>query len=213
METKFQTSFIPKQPVTQAPVRSSGGNFLFLIAFILFMVSVAVAGGAFLYNQLVDSNITKGNAQLDLNENALDPTTIQELTRLNDRMIAAKGLLQQHIAFSNFFGSLERATLRNVEYSSFAYTYGGGDKISISMKGTAGRGPVSSYETVALQAKEFTNPALRNVFRSPLLTDVGVDAAGNSSFSFSAALDPTLISYYKLRKEEAATGAVNPPQQ
>jgi hypothetical protein len=209
METKFQTSFIPKQPVTESPIRTSGGNFLFLLSFVVFMVSIAIAGAAFLYNQLIDNNIAKGNASLQKDEAALDPTTIQELTRLNDRINAAQLLLKQHIAFSNFFGALERSTLRNVSFKSFSYVYGGGDKISITMQGVAGRVTGSSYETVALQAKEFTNPELRNVFRSPLLTDVGLDAQGNSSFSFSASLDPLLISFYKLRKEEAAAAVVN----
>ncbi|MES3005789.1 MAG: hypothetical protein V4664_02475 [Patescibacteria group bacterium] len=221
METKFQTSFIPKQPVTETRVHSSGGNFFFLVSFILFMVSVAIAGAAFLYDQLVENNISKGNAQLRLNENAFDSTTIQQLTRLNDRINAAQNLLRQHIAFSNFFGALERATLRNVVYKNFSYAYGGGEKISISMLGLAGRGPASSYETVALQAKAFTDPSLRNVFRSPILTDVALDAQGNASFSFSASIDPILVSFYRLRKEEAAAaGAVvdtddeaNSPQQ
>lgn len=212
METKFQTSFIPKQPVTESPIRTTGGNFFFLITFVIFMVSIALFGAAYLYNQLIDNNIAKGEADLRLNENAFDATTIQELTRLNDRINAAQFLLKQHIAFSSFFGVLERATLRNVSFKNFSYAYGGGDKISITMQGTAGRATGSSYETVALQAKAFTNPTLRNVFRSPLLTDVGLDAQGNSSFSFSASLDPLLISFYKLRKEEAAAsaGLVNP---
>lgn len=213
METKFQTSFIPKQPVTETRSRGSGANFFFLISFIIFMVSVAIAGAAFLYHQLVDNNIAKGNAQLELNENAFDQTTIQELTRLNDRITAAQSLLKQHIAFSNFFGALERATLENVVFRNFSYAYGGSDKVGISMQGLAGRGPVSSYETVALQAKAFTDPALRNVFRSPLLTDVALDTEGNASFTFTSTIDPLLISFYKLRKEEAAAGISNLPQQ
>lgn len=213
METKFQTSFIPKQPVNEAPVRhSSGTNFLFLGAFVIFMVSVAMAGASFLYNQLIDSNIAKGNADLKLNENALDQNTIRELTRLNDRITAAQTLLKQHIAFSNFFGALERATLKTVAFKNFSYVYGGDDKISITMQGLAGRGPVNSYETVALQAKEFTSPALRNVFRSPILNDVSLDGEGNATFAFSAAIDPQLVSYYKLRKDEAAAAPNNTPQ-
>lgn len=171
------------------------------------MVSVAIAGAAFLYNQLVENNIAKGNNQLELNENAFDPTTIQELTRLNDRITAAQTLLRQHIAFSNFFGALQRSTLRNVVFRNFSYVYGGGDKIAISMQGVAAKGPSSSYETVALQAKAFTDPSLRNVFRSPLLSEVSQDAEGNAAFIFSASVDPILISFYKLRKEEAAASA------
>jgi hypothetical protein len=46
METKFQTSFIPKQPVTDTELhRGSGASLFFLFSFILFMASLASAGG------------------------------------------------------------------------------------------------------------------------------------------------------------------------
>ncbi len=208
METKFQTSFIPKQPITDDAPRHSAGSSLFtLLAFILFMVSIATAGAAFLYNQLLVNTIAKGNTELQRNENAFDPATIQDITRLNDRITAANTLLHNHIAFSNFFGSLEKSTLKNVSFGNFTYTYGGGDKITISMGGLAGRGPVNSYETVALQSKQFTDPSLRNVFKSPILGGLSLNGEGDSGFTFSSALDPTLISYYKLRHDQGPSSS------
>ena len=196
METKFQASFIPKQPVDQTSTpRASGGNFLFLVSFIIFMISVAIGAAAFLYNQIVDKSISNGNQQLSLNENAFDQTTIQELTRLNDRLTAAQVLLRQHVSFSNFFPSLQRSTLKNVAFTNFTYSNGGSDKINVTMQGEA-----ASYETVALQSKAFTDPSLKGVFHSPLFGDLNLDANGNIGFSFSMSVDPNVVSYYNLRK-------------
>ncbi len=201
METKFQTSFIPKQPVTsEAPHRATTASLFFLAAFILFMASLACAGGVFIYGAIIQKNITEGTSQLTLNKNAFDPNTISQITRLNDRINAADYLLKHHKSVSTLFLVLSNATLKNVRFSDFNYA-GADDKITLSMKGQA-----VSYETVALQAKEFTNPNLKNVFRSPLFGDLTLDTQGNVSFSFNTSIDPLLVDYYKLKKEEYAAG-------
>lgn len=201
METKFQTSFIPKQPVTaEAPRHSSMSSLFFLFSFIIFMASLAAAGGVFIYDQVVRKNIDKGKSQLTINRNAFDPNTISQITRLNDRINAADFLLKRHKSVSTLFLVLGNATLKNVRFNDFNYL-GADDKISLTMRGQA-----TSYETVALQAKEFTNPSLKNVFRSPIFSDLTLDTQGNVSFSFSTNIDPFLVDYYKLKKEEYAAG-------
>jgi hypothetical protein len=202
METKFQTSFIPKQPVTaEAPHHASAASLFFLFAFIIFMASLASAGGVFIYSEIIKKNINEGKAQLTLNKNAFDPNTISQITRLNDRINAADALLKKHKSVSTLFLVLSNSTLKNVRFSDFNYA-GADDKIVLSMRGQA-----ISYETVALQAKEFTNPNLKNVFKSPLFGDLTLDTQGNVSFSFTTGVDPLLVDYYKLKKEEyGATG-------
>ncbi len=197
METKFQTSFIPKQPVdAEAPHHASAASLFFLAAFILFMASLASAGGVFIYGEIIKRNISEGEAQLKLNKNAFDPNTISQITRLNDRINATDYLLKKHKSVSTLFYVLSNATLKNVRFSDFNYA-GLDEKISLSMKGQA-----LSYETVALQAKEFTNPNLKNVFKSPLFGDLTLDAQGNVSFGFTTNIDPLLVDYYKLKQEE-----------
>ncbi|MCF7865398.1 MAG: hypothetical protein K9M11_02740 [Candidatus Pacebacteria bacterium] len=199
METKFQTSFIPKQPVTsEAPHRASATSLFFLFAFIIFMASLASAGGVFIYGEVIKKNINDGKEQLTLNKNAFDPNTISQITRLNDRINAADYLLKRHKSVSTLFLVLSNSTLKNVRFSDFNYS-GIDDKITLGMKGQA-----TSYETVALQAKEFTNPNLKNVFRSPLFGDLTLDTQGNVSFTFTTNVDPVLVDYYKLKKEEYA---------
>ncbi|MEN9649812.1 MAG: hypothetical protein RL094_779 [Candidatus Parcubacteria bacterium] len=209
METKFQTSFIPKQPVTDSVRHSSGSGLLFVISFIVLIASLAAGGGVFLYGQYVDTSISEGKKQLERNENAFDPTTIQELTRLNDRISSVDVLLKQHVAVSNVFTVLSGTTLKNVRFNDFSFVNAGGGKVTMSMKGQA-----TSYETVALQSRAFTDPSLRNVFRSPIFGDLNLDQSGNVTFSFSASVDPTLVSYYKSIKDRGAAipGTIQPTQ-
>lgn len=203
METKFQASFIPKQPVTEAVHhRTSAASLFFLVSFILFMASLASAGAVFIYGQIITRNMTEGEKQLTLNKNAFDPNTIKEITRLNDRMLSADILLKQHKSVSTLFQVLSNTTLRNVRFTEFTYA-AADDKINLSMRGQA-----FNYETVALQAKAFTDPNLKNVFRSPIFSDLTLDSQGNVSFGFITSVDSFLVDYYKLKKEEySAFGA------
>jgi len=207
METKFQTSFIPKQPVTDAPRHhASAASLIFLVSFILFMASVAAAGGDFIYGQIMQRNITQGTSQLSINKNAFDPNTIQEITLLNDRINSVYTLLKNHRSVSTLFQVLENTTLKSVQFTDFSYD-SSGDKITISMKGKA-----FNYETVARQSKSFTDPTLTNVFKSPIFGDLTLDSQGDVSFSFSATVDPVLVSYYQLKEEQynASTAATAP---
>lgn len=208
METKFQTSFIPKQPVTDTELHGgSSASLFFLFSFILFMASLASAGAVFIYGSIVSKNIQEGDKQLTLNKNAFDPNTIKELTRLNNRINAANTLLKSHKGISTLFQVLSQTTLKNVRFTDFNYA-AADDKISLGMRGQA-----FNYETIALQAKAFTDPTLKNVFRSPIFSDLTLDSQGNVSFSFNTGIDPFLVDYYKLKKEEYLSGGVPQAQQ
>ncbi len=200
METKFQTSFIPKQPINEsAPKHTSAASLFFLIAFIIFMAAIAAGGGVFIYTQIIENNIKTGTADLTKNKNAFDSNTIKEFTRLDSRINSADTLLKQHKSVSTLFQVLSNTTLKNVRFTDFKYA-ASDDKISLSMRGEA-----FNYETVALQAKAFTDPILKNVFKSPIFGDLTLDQQGNVAFSFSTGIDSFLVDYYKLKKEEYAT--------
>lgn len=197
METKFQTSFIPKAPVTDSSAgrRSGGAGILFLISFIIFMASLCAAVGVFFYNQILDQKIKTGNDELSKNQNIFNPSVVQEYSRLNDRINASYEILKKHTAVSNLFNIISAVTLKNVRFNNFTYSNTGGDKISLAMNGQT-----RSYESVALQARALTDPTMkyRNAFKSPILGDLNVDSLGNVSFNLASAIDPSVVSYYRL---------------
>ncbi len=208
METKFQTSFIPKAPVTDSSAgrRSGGGGLLFLIAFIIFMASICAAAGVFFYSQILDQKIKSGNDELNQNQNIFNPSVVQEYSRLNDRINASYEILKKHISVSNLFNIISAVTLKNVRFSNFTYSNSGSDKISLNMNGQT-----QSYEMVALQARALTDPTMkyRNAFKSPILGDLNVDSLGTVSFNLSSAIDPTVISYYRLVQDLKKTGQLD----
>jgi len=196
MDTKFQSSFIPKQPVNQSSRHVSGSNIFFLISFLIFVVGMVGAGAVYLWDKQMDAKIASVNENLSKARNSFDQNTVKEFSRLNDKINASDALLKQHVAPSVLFKVIGDTTLQNARFADFKYTNAGADKISVSMNGEA-----VSYEAVALQASAFTNPKLRNVFRSPIFSDPNLDNNGVATFSFTTGIDPTLLNYYKLQSD------------
>jgi len=205
METKFQTSFIPKAPVVDSSAgrRSSGAGVLFLVSFIIFMASACSAAGVFFYNQILDQKIKKGNEELIDNKNIFDPGLVQEYSRLNDRIKASYEILKKHVSVSNLFNIISAVTLKNVRFSNFTYSNASSDKVTLNMNGQT-----KSYELVALQARALTDPTMkyRNAFKSPIIGDLNVDTLGNVSFNLSSSIDPSVISYYRLVQDLKRSG-------
>ncbi len=196
METKFQASFIPKQPVNIPSKRTSGSGILFLISFLIFIIVLIAASGVYFWEKKINKDISSVNESLVRARNSFDQNTVKEFSRLNDKINASELLLKQHISPSVLFKVIGDVTLKNVRFINFRYANAGGDKISISMNGEA-----VSYEAVALQASAFTNPKLRNVFRSPIFSDPDLGSNGRAVFTFTTGIDPILLNYYKLKTD------------
>ena len=189
MEPKFQTSFIPKKPVTVAPQRkkeSSSGLFS-LIALILFLAALTASVGVFLYQQYLVQSIAKKEASLERARSAFEPALIKEMSRLDARMISAQEILNKHTALSAFFELLEDTTLKTVQFDSFSYSIDAEKKMLISMKGKA-----LSFAAVALQSDSFGNSTL---IQEPIFSGLNLDTGGNVVFDFTATLDPSIVSY------------------
>jgi len=186
------TSFIPKKPTTPVAQRRRGTviNIFFLIALVIFLGATAVSVGVFLYQKVITQNIAEKGNQLVEARAAFEPALIEDLATMDNRIKAAQGVLNRHLALSAFFKLLERSTLKSVQFDNFNYTAVPDGHISIGMKG---RG--QSFSSVALQSDIFgKDPFIRN----PLFSNLDIDERGNVVFSFSAALDPVLISYRSL---------------
>lgn len=210
METKFQASFIPKQPVTEElHRRNSSGGVLFLISFLIFALSALAAGGVVVWNKILDTRMVKEKETLKRNESALDANSVREFVRLRDRIDSANTLLQNHIAPSNIFQVLQKYTLKRIRFNDFAYSYAGTDKVSITMSGQAEG--VDAYEAISMQSKQFTVKELQNVFKSPIFGGLNfIEASNIVTFSFTTIVDPRLISFYKTIKERSQTAVAIP---
>jgi len=198
METKFQTSFIPKKPVTMAGPSRSGGMSLFLIvSIIVFLVSLGLAGYVFLEKNLLIQKITANQSTIETNKSGLtsDSITIESLVELNSRINVAKDLLSRHIAVSPIFNFIQQTTLKSVRFRNFTFTSAGKDasganRVLVQMLGLA-----RDWETVASQADEFGKPDWKKIISEPKVSNLSLNADGSVSFMFSAYVSPDFLVY------------------
>ena len=191
MEPKFRTSFIPKKALaTASNIQKKRGGFLgtiMLLALIIALGAVILSVGAFLYQQILEVNITRKSETLERARAAFEPTLIEELVRIDSRIESAETILYQHITPSVLFESLEDLTLKSVQFQDFSLTRVSDDRISISMKGVA-----NNFRGVALQADVFGKSKL---IREPIFSNLNLNQEGKAVFSLSAFIDPAFINF------------------
>jgi hypothetical protein len=211
MESRFQTSFIPKKPIEPVSSEISSdrqplGLFFSAAVFITIMTLLA-AGGVFAYSQILGKEITNKQQSLQSSEKEFDPSLVTQLERLDDRIQSAGTLLSNHIGFSTFFTLLQNDTLKTIQYTNFQYTYAGPNKVSVTLSGVA-----QDYASVARQSEIFSDATYTHGYiQSPIFSDLNIDQSGNVVFSLTALISPDLISYKKnlLPTNSGATDATD----
>jgi hypothetical protein len=190
MEQNFQTSFIPKKPMTkERPVSSRPVNFLSIIAvFIIFTVLIATAG-LYFYKGIAAKNIVTMQNNLTLAKNRFEPSKITELQVLDRRLNASSEILGKHIAITPIFEALQAVTMKSVRYTKFSYDFAGGpaDKINVKMSGVT-----TGYSNLALQSDLFTQ---NKNFIDPVFSNLTLSETGNVLFSLEFSVDPLFVDY------------------
>ena len=189
MDPQVRTSFIPKKPIESGqPSRRSGGmGIFFFVSMVLFLGSIALAGGAFAYEKYLAQSITSKSDQLDRARAAFEPATIQDLMRLDDRLHYSKQIINTHVAPSTIFDLLSASTLTSVSFSKFNFTLSPDGKATLGLEGNT-----RTFSEVALQSDEFGKVrALRDV----LFSNFNVQDSGAVLFAVNATLDPGFILY------------------
>ncbi len=216
METKFQTSFIPKKPLippggmsglNTSPRRHTTSLFMSL-AVILFILSLLAAGGMYFWKSYLLSSQASYKTQLAERERQFNADLIEELKRQNVKIDLAKQLIGNHLAVSQIFDIIGRLTIENVRFLSMDLTAGAnsGEGIKVAMKGYG-----TSFSAVAFQSDvlgQLEQYGLRKVVKNPILSDPALDSSGTVSFGFSATIDPASLSYEKSVTAEASSTPV-----
>lgn len=193
VEKSVPTSFIPHDTGVVAPVlrRKSAGlnDLLLLCAIVLFVASAALGAGVFLYQQFLATESASKLSQLERAKAAFQPSLIQELTRLDDRMHAADRILGVHIAPTAFFLALQQATLATISFQTLDFQAPDAQHMTIKMAGIA-----QSVNSIALQADLFSK---NGVIASPIFSNIARQSDG-VHFNLSAVVNPASISYAAL---------------
>ena len=193
------------------PTRThSSVSLLVVIGTLIFVLSIAAAGGVFAYEKILQAQISGMNAQLEEAQKALRPNDIIAWKELDYRIRSVRDILKGHTATSLLFEFLQSETLQRVRFQNFTYKDENGS-LKLGMTGQA-----DAYTTVALQAAELG----KNKFLlTPLFEALTLDDQGRVSFKFSAIVDPTLLSYTNIvepvagvAEETASTEATTPAE-
>ena len=220
METKFQTSFIPKKPFTpvgglnvQAP-KSHTSSLFMTLAVLLFVISLAAAGGMYFWKSYLLSSQAAYKIQLAEREKQFNADLIEELKRQNIKIDIAKNLIANHIAVSQIFDIIGRLTIEKVRFTSMDLAVGANanEGLTVNLSGYG-----TSLSAVAFQSDvlgQLEKYGLRKVVKNPILSNPSVGADHTVSFGLSATIDPASLSYQKslntATSDATTTGAVSP---
>lgn len=205
METKFQTSFIPKKPLTTEPGRAipnnggSGGSSIFMVlAVIIFIASIGLAGFTFVWKNILLTSQEQYKKDLAKNEQSFNISLIEDLKKASAKLSLAKEIIKSHVAVSEVFKIIGALTIDGVRFSDFTYEGPTGSGDSGTMGKLTLKGIATSYSSIAFQSDVFGQSSklgTNKVIKNPLLSDMNLDANGNVGFTFSANIDPSLYSY------------------
>lgn len=158
-----------------------------LVAIIIFILTLSVAGGVFLYKKSLINKIKIIDTNLVKAKNSFDVELIERIKTLNRRIESSKKLLDAHTAVSPVFDLLENETLATIRFDSFTYELKDDGVPSIRLSGQG-----KYFTSVALQSDIFGND---KAFKNPIFSDLNPDLIGNIVFKFSANIDPKVVSY------------------
>ena len=194
MEPKFQSSFIPKGPITATASsismgqREKGKGLFYSLSLVIFGISIVLAMGVFGYKYYLKYSIKQMGNDLENARATLQPELIDELTRLDNRLVSAKELIAKHQILLPLFEFLEVSTAKAVRFNDFTYLMTDGG-LELTMKGEA-RG----YTALAFQADVFNKS---QYFKGSIFSDLNLNDKGDVNFTLRTMVDPALVSYKK----------------
>jgi hypothetical protein len=190
-ETKFTTSFIPKKPVAAKPqgtgYKRKKTGIWGTLTFVIFILTIVAAGGAFLYKKNLENKITEQVDNLQKTVDAFPESFINESVRLSDRITAAESLLEKHVSPSQIFTLLEEETLRNISFNDLDYFYDEDGRLRITSSGL-GRG----FESIVLQSDRYGKT---NYMRDVIFSGLQPNQEGNITFTFESAIEDEFVKY------------------
>lgn len=191
MDQEFQTSFIPKKTLSPKPEISRSGSFglINVVAFVIMIVSLLVAGGSYLYRDTLSQRVDEMKLSLDRARNIFEPELLQELQILDKRIQAADEILSNHIAVSPIFEVLQEITLPTVRYVDFTYEI---DSINPNVIHVAMSGEAVSYDAVTLQADLFSQ---NRFIRNPIFSNFSLSRTGNVEFDLMFDVSRSLVNF------------------
>ncbi|HRH31449.1 MAG TPA: hypothetical protein PK950_02175 [Candidatus Paceibacterota bacterium] len=196
MDQQFQTSFIPKKPVTEAraPVSRGSSSFFGILATIIFVIALILLGGSYFYRITVINDRDTIDASIKSKIKTFDADFLREVSTLDKRINAANEVLKQHTMVSPIFTKLEQLSLKTIQFTKFELSPASSGSASINVK-MAGR--AVNYAAIASESDVLAGvgSSKNTYFINPIFSNLNLDDKARVSFDLTFSVDPELVSY------------------
>jgi hypothetical protein len=195
------TSFVPKQvaPETRRP-RATGTNLFLMVALLIGGLALVATIGTYLYDRYLKHQLEVHAEQLAVAKRDVNQDQVEEFVRLRDRLSYGQDLLNNHVALSQVFDTLETATLTNVKYKSLKMTVANDHTAQLEIEGSA-----RNFNALAAQSNTF---AAEKRIRRAIFSGITVNKDNSVNFKLTADLDSRLI----ISQRTTAPATVQPQQ-
>ena len=214
METKFQTSFIPKKPMissglTVARTPKKGVSLFMIFGVLIFLLSLGAVGATYAWKQYLVNQQDSYKQQLADRQKQFNTDLIEQLKQVNVQIDLATQLLNNHLALSQVFDIIGHFTTASSRFTSLDVSAPTNQSsgVTINMNGYG-----KNFETVAFQSDvlgQLQQYGLRKLVKNPILSNPSLAADGSVSFGFTATLDAPTLSYKQSVTSGGALSAQN----
>lgn len=194
MEQEFRTTFIPKKPIVQTTVSSSGPvskpvGIVFVVSLLIFIVSIALGGGVYLYKSYTQQQVDELAVSLNKVQKNLDPNAIKEFSVMDKRLRNSEVLLNQHRVIFPVFNVLGATTLPTVRYTKLDVSYGESGDLQVNLSGES-----DGYRSIALQSQALAQNA---DLQDTIFSNFVVTPKGRVSFDLAFTVPKSDLAFTK----------------
>ncbi len=198
-QRKFQKSFIPRTPGSGGSAKrsvgsSSGMSLPMLVSIIIFLLSVALALGIFLYQQYLKGSIEEKKETLAAEAAKIDDNEVKQLVALDKRLRAAREIVDRHLALSHFFELLETETLESHQFGELALSASNDGRVEAAMSARTDTFGSAAVQADVLSQEEKIQDAL---FSNITITETSAENGDERfvEYSINALIRPEVVLY------------------
>jgi hypothetical protein len=199
MPPSIPTSFVPRESVQHRHLQTNFIGLFAWLSYVVFGIVCLLAVGVFFYSRILSTTEAARETALAAVEKGIDPATVDSFVKLRNRLNSSQNLLKNHIAFSNFFTSIEAILPATVRLTTL--------HISIDPTGVSkidGAGIAKTFNALANASAAF---ATEGRIKDVIFSKISILRDGTVSFGISATLDPKIVTYTPSSYAAAAPSA------
>lgn len=179
------TSFVPHPENQQRKFTIDFMGVSFFIIYFIFFIVVSMSFGIFFYGKSLSREKISSDNILSQAEKTIDSKTIDSFSRLHNRLVVSKKLLNTHLAFSNFFTLLANDIPSTVRFKTLRLSF---DKDNIPK--VDGEGIAKNLNALAAVSSSLSKDGK---IKDIIVSNITIAKDSSVAFTLTANLDPKSI--------------------